>query len=186
MGVSGTTFVRTARSFGPAIVLLVLVSCGKNTAPMDKQSTAAAPGAGPASPGGAPGAPMPSPHGAWAGGGGAMPQNAWTISGTIDLAPAFTGKTQPTDVLYIFAREPGQGQPVAVERYPSPVFPLQYALQSGHGPAGTNPPPSMEVVAKLSRSGMAGPPKPGDLEGRYDGVATAGASGIDVVLDIEH
>ena len=115
-----------------------------------------------------------------------MPQNAWTIAGTIELPPALAGKTGPSDVLYVFAREPGQGQPVAVERYEAPAFPLSYALQSGHGPAGTNPPPAMEVVAKLSRSGMAGPPQPGDLEGRYDGVATAGASGVDIVLDIEH
>ncbi|MBI5500969.1 MAG: hypothetical protein HY907_12055 [Deltaproteobacteria bacterium] len=163
------------------VVLFALASCGKNTAPMDRSNPPAVP------PGGAAGQPMASPHGgAWAGGTGAMPVNTWTISGKVELAPQFAGKVGASDVLYVIARKPGERQPLAVERYEAPAFPLDYTLHTGHGGGGPEPPAGMEVVAKLSRSGLAGPPQPGDLEGSHDGVAAAGATDVNITLNVEH
>jgi cytochrome c-type biogenesis protein CcmH len=115
-----------------------------------------------------------------------MPMNAWTVSGTIDLAPELAGKTGGSDVLYVMARVPGERMPLSVERYPAPAFPLAYRLRSGHGAGAADAPPAMEILARLSRAGTAGPPQPGDLEGTYDGTAAAGATGVDFVIDIEH
>jgi cytochrome c-type biogenesis protein CcmH len=108
---------------------------------------------------------------------------AWTITGTIRLAPELEGKVGATDVLYVLARVAGQRMPLAVERVPAPAFPLAYTLSSGHaGGAAGGPPSALEVVARVSRAGTAGPAQPGDLEGTFDGQAAPGATGVDIVI----
>ena len=168
---------------GPVLVLagVAVASCGKNATRLD--------GSGPpptTQPAG-PVEPMANPHtGAMMGGppgaqGAPVPE--WTIAGTIQVAPEFAGKAGASDVLFVMARVPGQHMPVAVERFAAPTFPLAYTLRSGHaaGQAG-GPPQQLEVLARLSRSGTAGPPQPGDLEGVFDGQASPGATGIDFVV----
>ena len=160
---------------------LLAGACGKNTSPMEGPAPTVVPGGAAPSPVAAP------PHGRMPPGdpGGAMPANPWSVSGRVDLAPQFAGKVAQTDVLFVMAREPGKRMPVSVERFPAPRFPLEYTLHSGHGES-TAAPPAMEVVARLSRGGTAGPPQPGDLEGTYAGTATAGATGVNVVLDVQY
>jgi hypothetical protein len=180
MSASGDKFVG---HFVPLALAAVFfgASCGKNTTAMDGSVP---PAPGPAAPGAAD--PAVSPHGPMGmGGGGTMPVNAWTVSGTVQLAVEFSGKSTPTDVLYVIARLPGERMPLAVERFPAPVFPLAYTLRSGHGTSPTDAPQALEVVAKLSRSGTAGPPQPGDLEGKYDGSAAPNATGVDITLNVQ-
>jgi len=180
MSVSRARFVGHFVPFFLAVVFFG-AACGKNTAKMDG---GAAPAPGPAAPG-APDQPV-SPHGPMGMGGGAMPVNAWTIAGTVQLAPELAGKVHATDVLYVIARLPGERMPLAVERFPGPVFPLAYTLRSGHGSSPTEPPQAMEVVAKLSRSGTVGPAQPGDLEGTYEGTAAPDSTGVDITINVQH
>jgi cytochrome c-type biogenesis protein CcmH len=166
---------------GLVLAGLAVASCGKNATRLD--------GAGPppATQPAGPVEPMANPHaGAMTGGTPGAPVEPvpeWTIGGTIQLVPEFAGKVGESDVLFVMARVPGQRMPVAVERFAAPTFPLAYTLHSGHsaGPAG-GPPPQLEILARLSRSGTAGPPQPGDLEGIFDGQASPGATGVDFVV----
>lgn len=163
------------------LAAVLVVGCGKNTgslAELDAPTTAV-----PAPPGGMP--PAMPPGGAWAAGPPRAPvAPAWSLSGTVALAAGLADRFPADAVLFVFARIPGQRMPVAVHRFPAPRFPVPFTLEAGHaGEPGDAPPAQLEVVARLSRGGMAGPPQPGDLEGLAAGPFAPGAAGISVVLD---
>jgi cytochrome c-type biogenesis protein CcmH len=104
------------------------------------------------------------------------------VTGTVSLGPGVEGGSS-SGVLYVIARR-GAGPPLAVKRIESPRFPVAYTL----GPEDAMVPGrpvegSLEIVARLSRGGAAGPAKPGDLEGRAArNPVTPGAAGVDIVL----
>ncbi|MBN1774123.1 MAG: hypothetical protein JXB32_22885 [Deltaproteobacteria bacterium] len=160
----------------------IAAACGKNTAPLEEldASTLGAPSE---MPGGLPTA--GPPDGAWAA--GAPPSAttpAWSVSGTVTLAPELADRVPPDAVLFVFARVPGQRVPTAVQRLPGPRFPVEFALEAGHaGEPDDTSPAQLEVRARVSRGGMAGPPQPGDLEGRAPGLVTPGATGVTVTID---
>jgi cytochrome c-type biogenesis protein CcmH len=173
---------RTTHTFLACLAVLLAVACGKNTAPLEELDASRA-GALSGMPGGMPSA-MP-PGGAWSGGPSQAPAApAWTLSGTAALAPALSDRVPSDAVLFIFARVPGQRMPLAVQRFPSPRFPVEFTLQAGHGgESGDAQPAQLEVVARVSSGGMAGPPQPGDLEGLAPGPVVPGATGITVTVD---
>jgi len=163
------------------VVGLAVAACGKNASRLDDAAALPVPEPGSAAGGGPAAAPQ---GGAWA---GTMAPTGWTISGTVQLAPELQGKVAATDVLFVMARAPGQRMPVAVERIEAPQFPVAYTLSTGHGTEGAGSTPAeLEVLARVSKSGMAGPPQAGDLEGIYGGRAVPGATGVDFVVRIRH
>jgi cytochrome c-type biogenesis protein CcmH len=108
---------------------------------------------------------------------------AWTVSGTVTLAPAVAYEKGANDVLFVTARVPGRRMPVAVARLPAPSFPQRYELRAGHATNDAGGMPiELEIAARLSRSGLAGPVQPGDLEGAREGKVAPGADGIDIVI----
>lgn len=110
----------------------------------------------------------------------------WTVTGSVTLSPELASKIGETDVLFVTARVPGARMPVAVARIPSPAYPAQFELRSGHAAEGTGAmPAALEIAARVSRSGMAGPAQPGDLEGTYPGRVPPGAAGVHIVIDSE-
>jgi cytochrome c-type biogenesis protein CcmH len=114
----------------------------------------------------------------------ASPAPGWTVTGTVRLAPGSETAVPAGAVLYLTARAPGERMPLAVERVEAPRFPLPFVLRSGHGMGGSNVVPErLEVGARLSRSGAAGPAAPGDREGRSAEAVPPGATNVEVILD---
>lgn len=111
------------------------------------------------------------------------PEPERTITGTVTLAPQLSPEVPASGALFIIARQ-GDGPPLAVKRIPNPSFPVRFAL----GPADrmlADTPFAGEVtlLARLKRDGTAGPPAPGDLEGRVGTAVKVGQQGVDIVLD---
>jgi len=104
------------------------------------------------------------------------------IVGTITIATDLAGRISDAPVLFIIARKTA-GPPFAVKRIAAPRFPLPYRL----GPedvmmAGSAFEGEVRISARLSRTGSAGPPQPGDLEGEHAGPVQVGARNVDVVI----
>lgn len=105
-----------------------------------------------------------------------------SISGTVTLAPALAGKVRDTAVVFVIARR-ASGPPFAVKRVTPPRFPLAYRI----GPedvmmAGEAFDGEVRVSARVSQTGSAGPPQPGDLEGEHGAAVRIGARNVDVVI----
>jgi hypothetical protein len=117
-----------------------------------------------------------------AAGTGAADSGTPLVQGTVSL-PAGAGA--PGGALFVIARKAGTagGPPLAVKRIESPRFPVAYAIGPEDAMIPGRPVDGpFEVVARLSRSGAAGPARPGDLEGRPAAAVASGARGVDIVL----
>jgi cytochrome c-type biogenesis protein CcmH len=108
------------------------------------------------------------------------------IAGTISVAPELRGRVSEGDTLFIIARKgnAGAGPPFAVKRIAEPHLPLDFRL----GPedvmmAGAAFQGSVHISVRLSKSGVAGPGEPGDLEGDYPGQVAVGTRGVNVVIE---
>ena len=106
---------------------------------------------------------------------------AQTIAGTID-APTGAGG----GVLFLFVRPAGAtgGPPLAVQRIPSPTFPLAFAIgpQDAMVASGAFP-ERVTLEARLDGDGNAMTEEPGDLSARSE--TAPGASGVTLVLSAE-
>ncbi|MEZ4648489.1 MAG: hypothetical protein R3E97_06795 [Candidatus Eisenbacteria bacterium] len=154
------------------------VGCSQNTERIDKNQPPPPP---PRPLAGQSGSPAPS-----GGGGGEMaPTDAVSIEGEVQIAPELLEKIGPNAALFVFARRPGGG-PVAATRIGSPQFPLHYKLTnqnvmfSDEGLSG-----ELDIVARISQSGTAGPASPGDLSGSAAGnpVTVGDGQAHDILID---
>ncbi len=107
------------------------------------------------------------------------------VSGRVTLAPTLTGKMQPGDTLFVFARAVGGARmPLAVERAHAGDLPLSFTLDDSFA---LNPElkissaKEVKVEALISKSGNAKPQK-GDLIGE-SAVVKPGAKGVQIVID---
>lgn len=118
----------------------------------------------------------------------ATAQAAETVTGTITVDPTLAGAIAPSDVMFITARAVGaNGQPgqlLAARRITPVVFPLNYTLSKGDLMMGGEFRGPVNIVARIKKNGMAGPPAAGDLEGTFGkNPATVGDSKVDIVID---
>ena len=107
------------------------------------------------------------------------------ITGTISIAPELRARVSDTDMLFIIARKGvgGGGPPFAVKRIAGPHFPLQFQLGPGDVMvAGASLDGNVHVSVRLSKSGVAGPAQPGDLEGDYPEQVPVGTRGVNIVI----
>ncbi|HEY8371096.1 MAG TPA: tetratricopeptide repeat protein [Thermodesulfobacteriota bacterium] len=113
----------------------------------------------------------------------AAPAPAPIVTGTVTLGPGVTGGAEQAGALFVIARR-GSGPPLAVKRIESPRFPVHYTLGPEDAMLRDRPVEGeLEIVARLSRSGAAGPAQPGDLEGRFPrNPVRPGAANVDIVL----
>ena len=157
-------------SMGGLLLLssIVPLACSRNIDPFGGGSNAPSP------------APSPSPP--------------WTITGTVHVAPDTSYTPSPSDVLYVTARTPSpapgiapvHSPPIAVVAIPNPDFPAPFVLSPGHGGVmPTDPPGRLEISARLSRDGTAGPVRPGEPHGSPGSPVPPGASGVEVVLWVD-
>jgi len=104
------------------------------------------------------------------------------IRGTITLAPELAGRIDEGAVLFVIARK-ASGPPFAVKRIAAPRFPLVYRLGAEDVMmAGQAFDGEMQMSARVSRTGSAGPPQPGDLEGEHASSVRVAARQVDIVI----
>ena len=109
------------------------------------------------------------------------PDAAQTIRGTIQAPAGAAGA-----VLFLFVREAGAtgGPPLAVQRIPSPTFPLEFAIGPQDAMVASGPfPERVTIEARLDGDGNAMTEEPGDPSARTD--TAPGASGVALALAAE-
>jgi len=88
------------------------------------------------------------------------------LSGTVSIAEALQHTLHKTDTVFVFARTPGGGPPLAVKRFKATDLPAQFRLDDGDAMVpGRNlsAVSQVQLVARLSASGSA-MRQPGDIE----------------------
>ncbi len=106
------------------------------------------------------------------------------IEGRIEIAAALKTKIGAGDTIFLFARSPQGGPPVAALRASAAKLPLDFRLDDSMAisPASAlSGQQRVTLVARVSRSGDAAA-RPGDLEGSVTGVEV-GAKGVRIVVD---
>jgi hypothetical protein len=176
------------------LLVLALTACDRNLEPFDpneqprdpdlskifpegaESAEPAEPGL-PPPPGESPGAPdLPSEVAA---AGSAAP-----ITGTVELAPEFAGRTPANAVLFIIARH-GAGPPLAVKRVANPNFPFEYSIGPDDRMIQSMPfTGPIELTARIDGDGNATSRSPGDVMGTArTGPVEPGATGVAILLD---
>lgn len=106
-----------------------------------------------------------------------------TIAVRVSIAPELAASVSAGDVLFIYARHPNGGPPMAIRRLTGADLPIEIQLGAGDdlmGQGGGLLPP-MQIVARLSATGTA-MPQSGDRSGRVS--LDAMPSGVvEVVID---
>lgn len=176
----------------PLLVLLVLVGCDRGIEPFDPNEQVEAPDLSKIFPKGAKvvadrereaGGEAPSPMG----GRGAPPvvaSEGEPIRGRLELAAELEGQVPRGGVLFLVAKSPAGGPPVAVQRVPEPSFPLDFEI----GPNDrmieaipfTGP---LLLTARVDADGNATSREPGDLSGAAAAPVEPGATGITIRID---
>jgi cytochrome c-type biogenesis protein CcmH len=107
------------------------------------------------------------------------------ISGRVSLAPALADKVQPTDTVFVFARNPqGSRMPLAVQRAKVADLPLNFKLDDSMAmspEAKLSSAAEVRIEVRISRSGSA-TPGAGDLVG-VGPLVKPGASQVAVQID---
>ena len=126
-------------------------------------------------------APVPTPAPAAA----PAPVAGATVQGTVSLSAALTGKADPSDTVFIFARAPqGSRMPLAIVRRQVKDLPFKFSLDDTQGMSPATKLSSVsEVVvgARVSKSANA-MPQSGDMLGTSKTVKV-GARNVAVVID---
>jgi len=135
-----------------------------------------------AAPPAAPGA-VPTP----AGGRGAPPvvaDSGAPIRGTLELASELDGATPRGGVLFIMARSPQGGPPIAVKRVVEPRFPMEFEIGPGDRMIQAIPfAGPLLLSARVDGDGNATSREPGDLSGAAAAPVAPGANGVTIRID---
>ncbi len=111
-------------------------------------------------------------------------KSAASISGKISLSPSLASKVSPTDTVYIFARDPNGGKPLAVLRKQVIDLPLQFTLDDTLALMPQSKLSMFDQVKVVARVSKSGNPiaQPGDLQGTA-GIVKNTAQGLNIVID---
>lgn len=104
------------------------------------------------------------------------------LAGRLDIDAALREQLSPDDTVFVFVRGGAGGPPIAALRFKGSELPLDFSFDGVPRMSGNAPlPAQLALAVRVSKSGdvMA---RPGDLEGRIDGLA-ADASGIALTID---
>ena len=172
--------------------MLAIAACDRNLEPLDPNEKPREPdlskifpegaeNAEPAQPG------LPPPPGERRGGEPsevAAGGSAAPITGTIELAPEFAGRTPASAVLFVIARH-GAGPPLAVKRIAEPRFPLAFSIGPDDRMIKSMPfVGPIELTARIDGDGNATSRSPGDVMGTArTGPVEPGATGVAILLD---
>jgi len=105
------------------------------------------------------------------------------IRGTVRLAPGREEGARE-GVLFVIARSPEGGPPLAVKRIQGPSFPLEFELGPGDRMVEARPfAGPLLLYARLDADGNATSRDPGDRQGAAPGLVNPGDSGIELLLE---
>jgi len=107
-----------------------------------------------------------------------------SISGRVEIAPALKARLGPNDVLFVIARAPAGGPPLAAVKGAAASLPADFNLDDSMAMApGANlsSQKAVTIVARVTRSGQP-TPNPGDMEGTVMGVKI-GSQDVKIVID---
>ena len=105
------------------------------------------------------------------------------IRGTVRLAPGREEGARD-GVLFVIARSPEGGPPLAVKRIQGPSFPLEFELGPGDRMVEARPfVGPLLLSARLDADGNATSRHPGDRQGAAPGSVNPGDSGIELLLE---
>lgn len=109
-----------------------------------------------------------------------------TIQGHLDIAPALKAKVGKDDVLFLFARSPNGGPPVAAIRANAVKFPMEFELSDAMAMNPEIKLSNFKEVTLMARLAKTGDIKgaAGDLEGTL-GKVKVGSKGLKLVIDSE-
>lgn len=123
---------------------------------------------------GAPASPVPQQS--------AAAQGDLSLSGRLELAPALRDRLGADDTVFVFVRGGAGGPPLAALRFKGSELPRDFSFEGTPRMSGDGPlPAQVTLMARVSKSGDVSA-RPGDLEGRVDGLAPA-AGGVALVID---
>lgn len=120
------------------------------------------------------------------GGRGAAPVSAEAapIQGTLLLAPELEGSVPSGGVLFLVARRPEGGPPVAVQRIVQPRFPLPFELGPEHRMIEAIPfEGPLLLSARVDGDGNATSREPGDLQGSLAEPVAPGDRDVTIRID---
>jgi len=106
------------------------------------------------------------------------------IRGTLELAAGLEGSVPRGGVLFLVARHPGGGPPVAVKRVASPSFPMDFELGPNDRMIQAIPfAGPLLLTALVDGDGNATSRQPGDLSGAAPEPVDPGATGVTIRID---
>lgn len=118
--------------------------------------------------------------------GASIPAPRREISVTVSLGPRLVRQFSPGETLFVYARDPGGGPPVAVRKLNVSSFPITVVLDDrdamveGRDLSSTGG--SLEIVARLSPSGKA-MPQAGDLQAERRVTPAGTVQKVELVLN---
>jgi len=117
----------------------------------------------------------------------ASPAAPARVSGTVDLAVQLAGRAPHNAILFVYAKQPDGGPPLAVLRTRPDRWPVQFVLDDslamvpGRNLSGAR---SVDIEARLSVSGNATPQR-GDLAGTVAGVDPRAGRAVHIAINRE-
>ncbi len=172
-----------ARNLLIAALGLFLVACDRGVAPFDPQEQPAAPDLARI---------FPDEEARRETARGAQPGTPATPSASADVAvrgeirvlPALADRVPADALLFIIARAPGGGPPLAVKRIENPELPFRFAIGPDDRMIAARPfAGPFTLSAWIDRDGNVMTRGAGDLEGSAGGTYGPGAAGVEIVID---
>ena len=112
------------------------------------------------------------------------PGGGTPIRGTLVLAPELADSVPGGSVLFLVARNPAGGPPVAVKRILEPRFPMDFELGPDDRMIQAIPFQGPLVLSvRVDADGNATSRQPGDLSGSAAAPVNAGATGVTIRID---
>ncbi len=108
-----------------------------------------------------------------------------TISGTIELAPRVASLTDPSDVVFVIARDPDRdGPPLAVERLRGNAYPMRFVLDASAAMLpGVSLAGPVQLIVKVDKDGDAGTAGADDLIGFTEEPVEPGDSEVRIPVE---
>jgi cytochrome c-type biogenesis protein CcmH len=106
------------------------------------------------------------------------------VRGSVVLSRELAAAAPARGVLFVVARSPGGGPPLAVKRIEAPRFPVDFELGPDDRMIQTLPfRGPLILTARLDGDGNASSRSPGDVQGSVPAPVNPGDTGVRIVLD---
>ncbi len=106
------------------------------------------------------------------------------VRGEVRVLPALADRVPADALLFIIARAPGGGPPLAVKRVENPELPFRFAIGPDDRMIEARPfAGPFTLSAWIDRDGNVMTRGSGDLEGSAGGTYGPGAAGVEIVID---